>query len=163
MELSTRRVEMAGITPHPDAAFLQQGARQLTDHCDGFLLDKGYLIHDRDSQCTGTFDALLQTSGVEPVVVPPRSPNLHAHCERFVRSLKEEALGRMLFMGEDALRYAIHHSLTHPHQEGNHPGRDHQLIAPEPGIGSQRGEVRWRERLGGLLSSYDWEAASWDV
>lgn len=159
MELSTRRVEIAGITPHPNAAFMQQCARQLTDHFDGFLLGKGYLIHDRDRTFTDAFDALLKTSGVEPVVLPPRSPNLHAHCERFVRSIKEEALGRMIFIGESSLRYAIHHYLTHHHQERNHQGVDNQLIIPEPGIGSQIGEVRRRERLGGLLSYYYREAA----
>jgi len=95
MELSTRRVEIAGITPHPHAAFMQQCARQLTDHFDGFLLGKGDLIHDRDRKFTEAFDALLKASGVEPVVLPPRSPNLNAHCECFVRSIKEEALGRM--------------------------------------------------------------------
>jgi transposase InsO family protein len=106
---------------------------------------------------------LLKTSGVEPVVLPPRSPNLNAHGERFVRSIKEEALGRMIFIGEDAWRYAIHHYLTHHHQERNHQGLDNQLIAPEPGIGSQLGEVRRRERIGGLLSYYYREAASCGV
>jgi homeodomain-containing protein len=76
MELSTRRVEIAGITPHPHAAFMQPCARQLTDHFDGFLLGKCYLIHDRDSKFTDAFDAMLQASGVEPVVLPPQSPNL---------------------------------------------------------------------------------------
>ncbi len=159
MELNTRRVEIAGITPHPHAAFMQQCARQLTDHFDGFLLGKCYLIHDRDSKFTDAFDAMLQASGVEPVVLPPQSPNLNAHCERFVRSIKEEVLDRMVFLGEDSLCYAIHHYLTHYHQERNHQGLDNQLIAPEPVVGGQMGEVRWRERLGGLLSYYYREAA----
>jgi hypothetical protein len=62
-------------------------------------------------------------------------------------------------MGEGSLRDAIHHYLAHHHQERNHQGLDHQLVAPEPGIGSQIGEVRRRERLGGLLSYYYREAA----
>jgi len=159
MELSTRRVEIAGITPHPNAVFLQQCARQLTDHFDGFLLGKRYLIHDRDSKFTDAFDAVLQASGVEPVVLPPLSPNLNAHYERCVRSIKEEVLDRMIFLGEDALRYAIHHYLTHYHQERNHQGLDNQLIAPEPVVGGQMGAVRRRERLGGLLSYHYREAA----
>jgi putative transposase len=92
MELSTRRVHLAGITPHPTAAFMTQCARQLTDPLDGFLLGKRYLVHDRDTKYTQAFDALLKDSGVEPIVLPPRSPNLNAYCERFVRSIKEEAL-----------------------------------------------------------------------
>lgn len=60
------------------------------DHtCDGFLLGKRYLIHDRDTKFLHGFDRMLRVSGVEPVVLPPRSPNLNAHGERFVRSLKE--------------------------------------------------------------------------
>src|SRR5919109_5656520 len=99
MELSTRRVEIAGITPHPTAAYMQQCARQLTEAFDGFLLGKRYLIHDRDTKFTQAFDGLLKVSGVEPVVLPPRSPNLNAYCERFVRSIKEEALELMVMLG----------------------------------------------------------------
>src|SRR4029450_7632851 len=107
MELATRRVHIAGITPHPTAAFMQQCARQLTDPCEGFLVGKHSLIHDRDTTYTQAFDALVKASGVEAVVLPPRSPNLNAYCERFVRSIKEEALERMVMLGERSLYYAI--------------------------------------------------------
>ena len=153
MELSTRRVQIAGITPHPTAAFMQQCARQLTDPCEGFLLGKRYLIHDRDTKFTQAFDALLKDSGVEPILLPPRSPNLNAHCERFVRSIKEEALDRMIFMGEASLRYAIRGYLSHYHAERNHQGLDNQLIAPGPEVGRTTGSVKRRDRLGGLLSA----------
>jgi hypothetical protein len=59
MELSTRRVQIARITPHPSAAFMQQCARQLTDPFDGFLLGKHYLTRDRDTKLTPAFDGLL--------------------------------------------------------------------------------------------------------
>jgi transposase InsO family protein len=159
MELNTRRVEIAGITPHPDAAFMQQCARQLTDHFDGFLRGKRYLIHDRDTKFTEAFDQLLRDSGVEPVVLPPRSPNLNAHCERFVRSIKEEVLSRMICMGEASLRYALNQFLSHYHAERNHQGLGNALIAPEPEVGGQTGQVVRRERLGGLLSYYERKAA----
>jgi putative transposase len=159
MELATRRVQVAGITPHPTAAFMQQCARQLTDPFDGFLLGKRYLIHDRDTKFTQAFEGLLKGSGVEPLVLPARSPNLNAHCERFVRSIKEEALSQMVILGERALYYTIHQYLAHYHTERNHQGLDNQLIAPEPGLGSQGGQVRHRERLGGLLSYYYRDAA----
>jgi len=113
MELATRRVQVAGITSHPSAAFMQQCARQWTDPCDGFLLGKRYLIHDRDTTFTQAFDGLLQDSGVEPLVLPARSPNLNAHCERFVRSIKEEALSQMVILGERALYYTIQQCLAH--------------------------------------------------
>jgi transposase InsO family protein len=144
---------------HYPAAFMQQCARQLTDPFDGFLLGKRYLIHDRDTKFTQVFDGLLKSSGVEPVVIPPRSPNLNAYCERFVRSIKEEALEQIVMLGEHALSFAIHQYLTHYHAERNHQGLANQLIAPEPGIGSHSGQVRRRERLGGLLSYYYCDAA----
>jgi putative transposase len=159
IELSTRRVHLAGMTPHPTEAFMMQCARQLTDPFDGFLLDKRYLIHDRDTKFTVAFDQFLRDQGVEPVVLPPQSPNLNAHCERFIRSIKEEALDRMIVIGESSLRYAIYHYLTHYHQERNHQGLDNQLIAPESEVGAPTGQVTRRERLGGLLSYYYREAA----
>jgi len=159
MELATRRVQIAGITPHPTGAFMQQCARQLTDPFDGFLLGKRYLIHDRDAKFTQAFDALLKASGVEPVLLPPRSPNLNAHCERFIRSIKEEALGRMVMLGERALHHAIHQYLAHYHTERNHQGLDNRLIAPEGAVSCQTSRVVRRERLGGLLSYYHREAA----
>jgi putative transposase len=159
MELATRQVQVAGITPHPTAAFMQQCARQLTDPFDGFLLGKRYLIHDRDTKFTQAFDTLLKDSDVEPVLLPPRSPNLNAYCERFVRSIKEEALGRMVMLGEGSLYHVIHEYLTHYHRERNHQGLDNQLIAPEREVGCQTGHVVRRERLGGLLSYYHREAA----
>jgi putative transposase len=107
MELATRRVEIAGITPHPTTAFMQQCARQLTDPFEGFLVGKRYLIHDRDTKFTQAFDGLLKDSGVEPIVLPPRSPNLNAHCERFVRSIKVSAtssLPQSQVLGATAVR-----------------------------------------------------------
>ena len=81
MELATWRVEIEGITPHPTDAFMVQCARQLTDPLEGFLLGKRYLLHDRDTKYTQAFDVCLKGSGIEPVRLPPRSPNLNAYCE----------------------------------------------------------------------------------
>jgi transposase InsO family protein len=91
---------------------------------------------------------------VEPAVLPPRRPNLNAHCERFVRSIKEEALSQMVILGEGALSYTIQQYVSHYHAERNHQGLANQLIAPEPGLESHRGRVRRRDRLGGLLRYY---------
>ena len=132
---------------------MQQCARQLTDPFEGFLGGKRYLIHDRDTKFTPAFDALLKASGVEPVLLPPRSPNLNAHCERFIRSIKEEALEQMVLLGEHALSYAIHQYLTHYHTERNHQGLDNQLITWEGGVGGHTGSrgaaraPRWPAQL----------------
>ena len=159
MELSTRRVHLAGITSHPADAFMTQCARQLTDPLEGFLLGKRYLIHDRDTKFLYDFDRMLHASRVEPVVLPPRSPNLNAYCERFVRSIKDEALNQMIEIGEPALRSVIQSYLAYYHHERNHQGLGNQLIVPESVIEHQRGFVASRERLGRLLSYYLREAA----
>src|SRR5882724_639481 len=159
MELATRRVKIAGITPHPTEAFMQQCARQLTDPFEGFLLGKHYLLHDRETKFTRAFDALLKDSGVNPIVLPVRSPNLNAHCERFVRSIKEEALDQIMMLGERSLYYTIHQYLAHYHHERNHQGLANQLIAAKPGMRSHGGQVRRRERLSGLLSYYNRDTA----
>ena len=94
-------------------------------------LDKRYLIHDRErSSSRPSRAAENQWRGA--VLLPPRSPNLNAYCERFVRSIKEEALDRMVILGKQSLYYAIHQYLIHYHMERNHQGLDNQLIAPEP-------------------------------
>jgi putative transposase len=159
MALSTRSVQRAGSPPHPTDAFRAQCARPLTEPMDGFLLGKRSLLHERDTKFLHGFDQLLRASGVEPVVLPPRSPNLHAYGERCVRSLTEEALQQMIMSGEASLRTVLQLDLAHDHHESNHRGVGHQRMVAEPGMAHQRGVVVRRKRLGGLLSYYHREAA----
>lgn len=116
MEPITRRVEVACIVPHPTDSFMAQCARQLTDPIDGFLPGKRYLIHDRDTKFLHGFDRMIRTSGVKPVVLPPRSPNFNAYCERFVRSSREEALQQMIVISEASRRYVLQSYLAQYHQ-----------------------------------------------
>jgi len=158
MDLATRQVQVAGVTPHPTGDFMRQCARQLTDPFDGFLRGKRFLIHGRDTKFTRAFDGLLKEHRVEPVLLPPRSPNLNAYCERFVRSIKNEALEQMLMLGERSLHYVVRQYLAHYHHERNHQGLDNQLIAAEPGLERHWGRIVHRGRLGGLLGYYYREA-----
>ena len=98
MELATRRVHLAGLTAHPDEDWMLQVSRNVTDPEDGFLCRKRYLLMDRDAKFSEAFRITLKESGVEPVRLPPRSPNLSPHIERFMRSLKEECLERIIFI-----------------------------------------------------------------
>jgi putative transposase len=123
------------------------------------LLGKRYLIHGHDTKYLHGLDRMLRASGVEPVVLPPRSPNLNVYCERFVRSIKEEALQQMIVIGETSLHSVSQSYLAHYHHERNHQGPGNQLIVAEPDMEHQRGVIVRRERLGGLLSSYHREAA----
>ena len=102
---------------------------------------------------------MLKAAGVKPVVLPPKSPNLNAFAERFVRSIKEGCLNRIIFFGEQSLRRAITEFVTHYHEERNHQGLDNLLINPEEGVGQVVGQIECRERLGGMLKYYYREAA----
>ena len=122
MEGATRRVHFAGCTVNPDEPWMKQIARNLTDPFDGFLLGKRYLIMDRDTKFSEAFRKCLKDEGIEAVRLPPRSPNLTPHIERFMRSIKQEALEKMIFFGENMLRQAVRQYLGHYHAERNHQG-----------------------------------------
>ena len=159
MELRTRRVRWAGCTTSPHEAWMKQTARELTSAGDGFLEGKRYVLMDRDAKFSRSFRATLQQADVEPVVLPPRSPNLNSHLERFFGSLRTECLDRMIFFGEESLRRAVKNYLAHHHQERNHQGLGNRLIAPGDEVGRAVGEIDCRERLGGLLRYYYRRAA----
>jgi transposase InsO family protein len=160
IDLSTRRVEIAGITPEPDSAWMTQVSRNVTDANDGFLMGKRFLIHDRDPLFTVAFRETLAAADVQVVRLPPHSPNLNAHAERFVRTIKESCLDRMILVGEPSLQRAVTEFIEHYHRERNHQGLGNRLIVP---IAVQTKDARapvCRERLAGLLKYYHRPAAS---
>jgi transposase InsO family protein len=159
MELSTRKVEIAGIAPKTTGLWMSQIGRNLTDAEDGILKGKRYLIHDRDPLFTAEFLSMLASVGIASLKLPPRSPNLNAHAERFVRTIKESCLERMISFGEGAVRKATAEFITHYHSERNHQGLNNALICPDPEPAGAQGEVHRRERLGGLLNYYYRKAA----
>ena len=126
---------------------------------DGFLSNKKFLIVDRDSKYSLAFRTLLDSSGVEIVRLPPRSPNLNAYAERFVRSSKSECLGRLIFLGERSLRRAAREYAAHYHRERNHQGLDNRLIDAPVDKASCAGAVSCSARLGGMLRFYHRAAA----
>ena len=141
IELSTRKVEIAGIAAVANGLWMSQIGRNLTDAVDGILHGKRYLIHDRDPLFTTAFLDLVAEVGVKFVKLPPRSPNLNAHAERFVRTIKESCLERMLLFGEESLCTAILSFVAHYHTERNHQGLANRLIQP-------RGGPSWKRRRG---------------
>jgi putative transposase len=92
VHLRSRKVHIAGVTPHPNQAWMMQIARKVTMEQWGFLSAGQYLIHDRDGKYCPAFQQLIEAAGVERVPLPPRSPNLNTYAERWVRSVKEAAL-----------------------------------------------------------------------
>jgi len=159
IRLATRELKIAGIVPEPTGSWMTQTARHLTDGVDGFLNGCRYLIHDRSPLFTKEFQALLQSAGIHAVRLPPRSPNLNAYAERFVRSIKESCLDRMILIGEDSLHRAASQFLLHYHAERNHQGLENRIIQPEFPVFPSEGAVCCRKRLGGLVRYYYREAA----
>ena len=159
MEVATRRVYFGGCTTNPTEPWMKQIARNLTDCEDDFLNGKRFLIMDRDAKFGDSFREMLRGEGVEPVRLPPKSPNLNSYIERFMRTIKDEAWHIMIFFGENSLRRATNSFLEHYHGERNHQGLDNKIIAPIEEAGQNRGGIQCRERLGGLLQYYYREAA----
>ena len=157
--LQSRRVTIAGIHPQPYGTWMEQMARNLTDPVDGCLRRARYLIHDRDPLYTRGFGEILEGGGVQPIRLPPKSPHLNAYAERFVRSMKEECLSRVVPLGEGHLRLLVGEYVDHDHRERNHQGLDNQLLQRPPPPVSLAADVQRRERLGGLLNFYHREAA----
>jgi putative transposase len=160
IELARRIVHILGITTHPNEAWMLQVGRSVTDTLDGALIGKSHLIVDRDTKYSRQFRRLIAAeSGTAVIRLPPRSPDLNAYAERFVRSIKDECLNRMIFVGQASLRRAISEFIAHYHIERNHQGIENRLIQPVSTLAMATAQVRRRQRLGGMLSFYYGAAA----
>ena len=159
IDLASRRVEIGGVARQAKGLWMSQVARNLSDAEEGFLIGKRYLIHDRDPLFTAEFLEILKATGVQSVKLPPRSPNLNAHAERFVRTIKESCLERMILFGEGSVQKAIHEFVLHYHHERNHQGLGNRLILPEQLVADRAAPIQRRSRLGGMLNYYHRPAA----
>ena len=123
------------------------------------LEDAGYLIHDRDTKYTTQFDAIMQTSGIKPIKLPPRSPNLNAFSERWVKSVRSEILEKQVLFGKKSLKYVLCEYTAHYHHERNYQGLDNTIPFPSDEVGKSNGNIKCKDRLGGLLKYYYRDAA----
>jgi putative transposase len=130
ISVADRVVNIVGITTRPDESWMLQIARNETDSAGGSLYSKRYLIIDRDTKYSEQFRRLIRDNGTKVIRLPPRSPNLNAYAERFVRSIKDECLDRMIFVGQASLRRTVSEYMNHYHRERNHQGLDNRLIVP---------------------------------
>jgi putative transposase len=160
IHLETRQVSLAGFTPYPDQEWMEQQARNMTMEEWGCLRGCRYLLHDRDTKFCESFRELIESGSVKPIRLPARSPNLNSYAERWVRSVKEECLAKLILFGESSLRRALQQYLLHYHEERNHQGKENRILFPfQTRARRKEGAVRCRERLGGLLKYYEREAA----
>jgi transposase InsO family protein len=162
IHLASRKVHVVGVTLHPDERWMVQIARNVTMADWGFLGAGQYLIHDRDGKFCPAFQQIIDAAGVQRVPLPPRSPNFNAYAERWMRSVKEEALLRLILFGERSLRHVLQEYVMHFHHERPHQGKGNVVLIPAPCSRPQigyPGRLQCRERLGGLLKFYHREAA----
>ena len=156
LHLDTRRVTLAGITRHPTETWMTQMARNAVDQ--PAVRQCRYLLHDRDTKFGDASQDVLASEGIRCLKLPPQSPNLNAFAERWVRSVKEECLSKLILFGERSLHRAVTEFVAHFHSERNHQGKGNTLLFPAPATLTARQHVRCRERLGGLLRYYCWAA-----
>lgn len=160
IKLDTREVHIAGVTSTPNEQWMMQIARNLTMEEWGVLKLGQYLIHDGDKKFCPALKQILDDTGVKRVPLPPRSPWLNGFAERWVKSVKDEALSRTILFGERSLRHVLGEYVSHYHEEKPHQGKSNVILFPsvqaKPGSDSP---IECRERLGGHLKYYHRKAA----
>lgn len=152
IDIKTRKVEIAGIVHNPNGAWMAQIARNQTDIVDGFLLNKKYLIHDRDPLYTEQFDSMLKDCDITVKRTRPYTPVMNSYAESFVKSIKTECINKMIFVSEEQLRYVVKEYIEYYNHERPHRGLGGKYIDPYPQ--DPNGVIVEHTRLGGLLRSY---------
>jgi transposase InsO family protein len=160
IEHGTRRMHLGGVTMHPTGDWTVQQARNLALSLGERFEDIRFLIRDRGSNFTGSFDAVFQAAGTRIVRTAAQAPRMNAVCERLVGTLRRELLDRVLILGEAHLRtvlaeYQVHYNTARPHQgigqripDGEHDG-GHITVAD---LGD--GRIHRKPILGGLINEY---------
>jgi putative transposase len=157
IEHSTRRVYFAGCTAHLDRAWVTQQARQMIWELHDRAVPMRDLIHDHDTKFTGLFDAVFESEGIEIIDIPYEAPNANAFAERWVRSVREECLDKLIILNERHLRRVLTEYIAYYNVR-----RPHQGIGQDSPLGltvSAEGPIRYRNVLGGIIRDYYREAA----
>lgn len=159
IELGSRRVHLAGVTAHPDSAWVTQQGRNLA--VDGRLEDARFLIRDRDSKYSSSFDEVFRSEGGRVIRTPVRAPRANAVAERWVRTVRSECLDRTLIFSRRHLERILRRYVVHYHEQRPHRGLDLGVPIPGP-VPPPRpfpSEIRRRDLLGGLVHEYYVDAA----
>jgi putative transposase len=157
VELSPRKVHVAGCTSNPDGAWVTQQARNVALGLDRRKQPLKFLIHDRDSKFCGPFDEVFATEGVDVIRTPIRAPRANAVAERWVRTVKEECLDWLLMAGRRHLGAVLRTYACHYNQARLHRGLD--LGVPDAPDNRDEdlprfGEIVRLDQLGGLIHEY---------
>ena len=141
---------------HPTEEWMVQMTRNAVDDMDGALLRTHLASHDRDTKFCNSFRTMLKSSGVQPILLPPSSPNLNALAEGCVRSIKHDCLSKLILSGEASLRRTAPECTKHSRHERNRQGQEDRLFIPRSGSlrPCPKSPIIGRERLGGRLKFY---------
>lgn len=160
IEHGTRRMHLGGVTAHPAGEWTAQQARNLALTLDERIDDFRFLIRDRGSNFTASFDAVFQAAGTRILVSAVRAPRMNAICERLVGTLRREVLDRTLILGQADLhavltQYQTHYNAARPHQAINQqvPDGDRDTLRATL-TDLDTGQIRRRRVLGGLINEY---------
>lgn len=153
IEIGTRKIHIAGFTAHPTGQWLSQQARQVLWKLEDDQHDIQYLIHDRDTKFCRVFDAVFESVGIETIKTPVRAPNANAYAERWVRSIREECLDRILILNASHLKSVLRQYEQYYNEARPHQGID-QHIPGNFNYGLGEGPVRCRNVLGGIIHDY---------
>jgi transposase InsO family protein len=156
LEVTSHRVHVLGVTPHPAAEWVTQQARNLLMGLEDRVGQLRFLVRDRDTKFTAAFDAVFAAEGIRVLCTPVRAPRANAYAERWVGTVRRELLDRMLIVGCRQLRsvlaeYADHYNGHRPHRA---LGQAPPLGSAEPPFIPAAGMVTRRDRLGGLIHEY---------
>jgi hypothetical protein len=153
VELASRRLHLGGITPNPSGQWLAQRARELSGRFSGFR----FLIRDRETKFTASFDAVFAAEGIEVIQTPFRAPKPNSVCERAIGTLRRECLDRLLIFGRGQLAAVLSEYLAH--YNGHRPHRSLGQCPPEGRTAARLPDadtpILRRDRLGGLIHEYE--------
>ncbi len=160
IEHGTRRMHLGGVTANPTREWTVQQARNLALTLDQRFEDIRFLIRDRGSNFTRSFDAVFQATGTRILVSAVQAPRMNATCERLVGTLRRELLDRMLILGEAHLRadlteYQVHYNTARPHQgiAQRVPDREHDASSVTA-MDLDAHRIRRKPVLGSLINEY---------
>lgn len=153
IEIGTRRIHFAGCTTQPNQLWVTQQARQLMWKLDEQETNIRFLIHDRDTKFTQSFDAVFQAEGIDIIRTPIRAPNANAYAERWVRTVREECFDKLIIINQAHLKQVMREYVTYYNTARPHQGIQQRTPIPLPKP-NNHGRVRCRDVLGGLIHDY---------
>jgi putative transposase len=119
LELDTRRVHLAGVTAHPNAAWVTQQARNLLLVLEEQGRHMRFLLRDRDAKFCHSFDDVFCSEGADIVLTPVQAPNANAYAEPWIRTVRAECLGWLLIIGRGHLDRTLHVYVEQDHRRGS--------------------------------------------